>query len=219
MPMSCSCCGYGQAAEQQFTPAKAAKELGHYRHKGAGQTTRLLRDGLAKAGLTDGAVLDIGAGICALTFELLDLGMTSAVAVDASAAYLSAATNEAARRNKTGSIEFVHADFLSVAEQLPKFSLVTLDRMICCYPFYEPLLEQALAHAERGFAFSYPRDRWYVRWMVAFENARREWRKSAFRTFVHPAGRMQEIIAGAGFERVERRGTLAWSADVFVKRS
>jgi len=30
---------------------------------------------------------------------------------------------------------------------------------------------------------------------------------------------MQEIIAGAGFERVERRGTLAWSADVFVKRS
>src|SRR6188474_1796788 len=192
--MSCSCCGYGQAAERQFTPAKAAKELGHYRHKGAGQTTRLLRDGLAQAGLTDGAVLDIGAGICALTFELLDLGMTSAVAVDASAAYLSAATNEAARRNKTGSIEFVHADFLSVAEQLPKFSLVTLDRVICCYPFYEPLLEQALAHAERGFAFSYPRDRWYVRLMVWFENALRRWRTNPFRMFVHSPSLMEMLV-------------------------
>lgn len=217
--MSGSCCGYGQAAEQQFTPEKAAKELDQYRRKGPGPTTRLLRNGVVKAGLVEGPLLDIGGGIGALTFELLELGMKRALVVDASAAYLAAAATEVARRSLAGSVELVHGDFLNVAEELPKASLVILDRVVCCYPYYEPLLDQALRHAEHGFAFSYPRDRWYVRATVWFENAQRRWRTNSFRTFVHPVARMRQIIERAGFERVSHRGTIAWSVDVFVKRS
>jgi hypothetical protein len=36
---------FGDAAEQQFTAEKVAKELQRYRRKGIGATTRLLRDG------------------------------------------------------------------------------------------------------------------------------------------------------------------------------
>jgi tRNA1(Val) A37 N6-methylase TrmN6 len=217
--MPCSCCSFGDVAEQQFTAQKVAKELRSYRRKGPGPTTRLLRDGLATAGLTRGALLDVGAGLGGLTLDLLDLGMTRAVVVEASSAYLDAASEEAARRGRSASIQFVHGDLLALPNQLTPSTVVTLDRVVCCYPFYGPLLDQALRHAERGFAFSYPRDRWYVRIVVWFENAMRKRRGNAFRTFVHPVARMQQLIEQAGFELVNRLYTVAWAADVFVRRS
>ena len=53
---------------------------------------------------------------------------------------------------------------------------------------------------------------------MGLENALRR-RKSRFRTFVHPASRMHELIADAGFELVSRRQTIVWSADVFIRRT
>jgi len=217
--MACSCSSFCDTAGQQFTPDKAAKELHRYRRKGIGPTTRLLRDGLAKAGLIEGMLLDIGAGFGALTFELLDRGITNAVMVDASSAYLAAGAEEAARRGRTESVQFVHGDFLTVAAQLPRAAVVTLDRVICCYPSYESLLEKALQSAEHGFAVSYPRDRWYVRAGVWFENTMRRRRANPFRTFVHSPSEMERLIERAGFALASRRQTVAWSADVFVKRS
>ena len=78
-------------------------------------------------------------------------------------------------------------------------------------------IEHALRHATRGFAVSYPRDLWYIRVGVWFENALRRWRANPFRMFVHPASRMEILVRGAGFELVSRRRTWMWSADVFRK--
>jgi SAM-dependent methyltransferase len=215
--MACSCCGFGDTVEQQFTRDRAAKELHRYRRKGMGTTTRLLRDGLARAGLTDGVLLDIGAGIGALTFELLEGGFSRATVVEASSAYLAAASDEAARRDRAAAIELVRGDFLDVAGEIPTANVVTLDRVICCYPFYERLLTEALRHADHGFAFSYPRDRWYVRAGVRLENALRR-RRTAFRTFVHPEARMRQLIECADFALVSHAQTFTWSVDVFVRR-
>jgi magnesium-protoporphyrin O-methyltransferase len=215
--MACCCGDFVSTAEQQFTAKKAAAELQQYRRKGAGSTTRLLREGLAKAGLISGTVLDIGAGIGALTFELLDRGISSALIVDASPAYMRAAAEEAVRRGRASAIQFVHGDFLSVKEQVRDADVVTLDRVVCCYPSYQSLLEHAVRHANKGFALSYPRDRWFVRVVVCLENAIKR-RPAGFRTFVHPPVGMQQIIEQAGFTLVSRRGNLVWSADVFVKQ-
>jgi SAM-dependent methyltransferase len=217
--MACSCCPFSNAAEQQFTQQKAAAEMSRYRQKGPGPTTRLLRDGLAEAGLLEGTLLDVGGGVGVLSFELLDRGVTRAVVVDASSAYLAVASEEAVRRGRSTITEFVHGDFIRMSDQLTSADVVTLDRVVCCYPFYEPLLEQALNHAERGFAVSYPRDRWFVRINVWFENALRRWRTNPFRTFVHSPSLMEILVKRAGFEVVSRHHTLMWSADVFRKRS
>ena len=154
--MSCSGCAFGDTADLHFNREKVAKELLRYRRKGPGSTTRGLRDGIALAGLNQGTLLDIGGGLGILSLELLDLGMNRAVVVDASSAYLEAGSGEAARRGHSASIEFVHGDFLVATGQVAPSTVVTLDRVVCCYPFYKPLLEQALQRAERGFAFSYP---------------------------------------------------------------
>lgn len=214
--MACSCEAFGNTADQHFAAKKVAKELRRYRRKGLGPTTRGLRDGLASAGLRQGTVLDVGGGLGVLSLELLDLGMDRATVVDASSAYLAAASDEATRRGRSTSIRFVHGDFLVLAGQLAPSTVVTLDRVVCCYPSYLPLLEQSLQRAERGFALSYPRDRWFVRLGMTFENAMRRWHGNPFRTFVHPPADIQRTIEAAGFRLVSRARTMMWSADVFI---
>jgi SAM-dependent methyltransferase len=215
--MHCSCGGYGAAAERQFTEQVAARDLESYRAKGPGSTTRLLRDGLVQAGQVDGVVLDIGAGIGALTFELLEAGATHAIAVDASPAYIQAASREAARRGCLDAVQFILDDFLDAASRVPAASCVTLDRVICCYPAFRPLLEEAVKHAERGFAFSYPRDIWYVRVWNAILNGKRRLTGNPFRTYIHSAAQMARVLTDAGFGRVSCRGTFAWCVDVYAR--
>jgi magnesium-protoporphyrin O-methyltransferase len=215
--MACSCCGFGDTADRHFNAEKVAKELRQYRRKGPGVTTRKLRDGLIAAGLARGTVLDIGGGLGALSLALLDAGMERAIVVDASSAYLAAASEEAARRERSSSTQIVHGDFLTLARDIPATAVVTLDRVVCCYPSFRPLLEQSLEHAERGLALSYPRDRWYVRLGMWCENALRRRRGNPFRTFVHPPAEMQRLIEATGFRLASRAQTMTWAVDVFVR--
>ena len=215
--MAGSCCAFGDTADEHFNADRVAKELAQYRRKGPGPTTRRLRDGLVSAGLREGTVLDVGGGLGILSLELLDAGFSRAVVVDASTAYLAAASEEATRRGRSASTEFTHGDFLIVASKLAPSTVVTLDRVVCCYPSYEPLLDQALQLAKTGFAMSYPKDRWFVRAGIWLENAMRRRSRNPFRTFVHPPSEMIQIIERAGFRLASRRWTPVWSCDVFVK--
>ena len=192
MPACCST--FERAADQQFNQKKAAQELKRFRKKGSGPTTRLLEDGVAQSGALSGTLLDVGSGVGALAFGLLDRGMTSAVAVDASASYVEAARQEAERRGRADAIQFVHADFVVAASQLTAASVLTLDRVVCCYPSWESLLDAALRHADRCLALTYPRDVWYVRAGMMIENGQRWLTGNSFRTFVHPAASMEQTI-------------------------
>ena len=212
--MVCSCCDFERAADRQFTSQKAATELQSYRRGRLRPTTRLLRDSVVDAGLNQGSLLDIGGGVGALAFELLARGMASALVLDASAAYVAAASEEAQRQG--GRAQVLRADFVHASQAVPPADLVSLDRVVCCYPQYESLLAQALAHAQRGVALSYPRDRWYVRVAVWFDNVKRA-RKSGFRMFVHPPDRIQNAIESAGFVLARRRVTLMWAMDVYSR--
>jgi hypothetical protein len=59
---------------------------------------------------------------------------------------------------------------------------------------------------------------WYVRLGVRLENVQRRLAKNPFRTFVHPAGGMENVIRSAGFEPSTRRQTWMWSVDVYTRR-
>src|SRR5712691_9093458 len=178
--MSCCCSSVGAAANRQFSEKRATNDLAKYRTKGPGATARLLLAGLAKAGPPHGRLLDVGSGVGALTFELLDQGMTTAVGVDLSAAYIAVAAGEAARRGRSDSTRFVQADFLEVASEVQTADVLVLDRVVCCYPNWERLLAESLRRAERCVGISYPRDLWYVRTWVGIENLGRQLRGSPF---------------------------------------
>ena len=215
--MSVCCSTYGNVAGAHFDEKIAKRDLESYRKKGPGTTARLLRDLLVGIGAVRGVLLDVGSGVGGLSFELLDRGAERVIAVDASPAYLAAAAQEATRRDRLGVVEFMHGDFVEVGPQIPLATFVTLDRVICCYPLFEPLLNEALRHAEHAFAYSYPRDLWYVHWAIGFENAVRRLKGNPFRAFVHPVDRMTQAIERAGFHLAGRRQTWQWSADIWVR--
>lgn len=212
------CCSHFEcSASQQFNQKKLEQELKRYRAKGPGPTTRLLVNGISQSGALAGTVLDVGSGFGVLTLALLERGASSAVALDASAAYVDAARDEAHRQGRADAIRFVHADFVMAASELPSASIVTLDRVVCCYPSCQELLDAAVARTERCLALSYPRDVWYVRAGMALENGQRWLARNSFRTFVHPVGLIEDIITRAGFKLSSRRETWMWSADVYIR--
>jgi magnesium-protoporphyrin O-methyltransferase len=216
MPGCCS--HFDCAANRQFDQTKVDQERTRYREKGPGPTTRLLVDGISQSGALAGTVLDVGSGIGGLTLALLERGASSAVAVDVSAAYVNAARDEARRLGRSDAIRFVHADFVLAASELPSASIVTLDRVVCCYPSCEQLLDAAVARTERCLALSYPRDVWYVRAGMALDNAQRRLARNPFRTFVHPAGLIETTITRAGLRLSSRRESWMWSADVYLRQ-
>ena len=212
------CCSFENSVDRQFGEKHARRQLRRYQRRGVGGTAKMLLAGLVEARLTRGTVLDVGAGIGSLTFGLLEQGADRAVIVEASAASADAAASEASRRGRAPAIRVVRGDFLDVADQVPSADVVTLDRVVCCYPRYEQLLATALDRAEHGFAFSYPRELWYMRTSLALANILMR-TSSGFRTFVHPERAMRRLVEQAGFELVSHAQTLAWSADVFVRRT
>lgn len=213
--MSCCCSRVGGAAERQFSEKRATDDLAQYRTNGPGSTARLLLAGIAKTGPPRGRLMDVGSGVGALTFELLERGLTEAIGVDLSSAYVAAASEEATRRGRTDSVRFVHGDFVGIAGQLPAADLVTLDRVVCCYPEFERLLDESVRHADRHLALSYPRDVWHVHAWVGVQNLARQLRRNPFRTFVHSASAMEHVIRRAGFELISRSVTRTWCADVY----
>lgn len=211
-----NCCPT-EALEQQFGPKLAAAELRRYRRRGPRPTTRLLIRGLLVNLPAEATLLDIGGGIGAMHHELLDQGVARAWEVDPSAAFLQAAEDEARRRDHAGRVEFVHADVRTAAAQVPQADVVTLDRVVCCDPDYEQLLELSLGKAHRVFGYSYPRDRWSVRTVIAMQNAFRRLRGTGFRVFLHSPDGMEAVIRAGGFVPVFTARSYVWQVAVYTR--
>ncbi len=102
-----------------------------------------------------------------------------------------------------------------IAGTLPDADVVTLDRVVCCYPDAEALLRQAAGRARQLLAFTYPRDRWHVRTLIVLENFWRRLTGKEFRAFVHAPERMGSVLETAGLVRATRRETFVWTFDLY----
>ena len=212
------CCGsYCVATARHFDDAVAKKDLERYLREGPDLTTRLLLSSLRGSALQASTLLDVGGGIGAVSFELLATGIGSATLVDASPSYLQMAGVEAQRRKIETRLNLVLGDFVAVVDRLSVADIVVLDRVVCCYPDYVALLENALAHCRGLLALSYPRDTLYGRAMIWVENLVRRVKGDEFRAFVHPAAALEAIVQESGFRRLSRSSTWVWCADVYSK--
>ncbi len=210
-----TCCSPSCAAAAHFNPKKAERDLRRYQRRGPDVTTRILLSELRRWPLQGLHLLDIGGGIGVIAAELAGAGLAGVTLADASSSYLEAARRHLASRNSSGPAQFVLGDFAVTAGGLPDADIVTLDRVVCCYPDVEALLRGAAARARRMVAFTYPRDRWYVRASFVLENSWYRLRQDPFRAFVHSPERMASVLEAAGFVRAARHVTLLWAFDLY----
>ena len=212
--MNCCQC---QGIEDLFNEKVAAKELAHYQAKGPDTTTRMLIEAIRSQGIEGLSLLDIGGGVGGIQHALLDAGVQSVVDVDASQAYLRAAQQEARRRGFSERIRFLHGNFVDLAGQIDSADIVTLDRVICCFPDMENMVRLSAARARKFYGLVYPRDTWWAKIGVTVLNVFFRLRKSPFRTFVHPTQGVEALVNRQGLRRRFTRQTLFWQVVLYAR--
>lgn len=212
--MPCNCC---EITDNAFTESEAKSELKGYRRRGPANQTRLILSAIRSLGVKGVALLDIGGGIGSIHHELLNDVAREAIHVDASSAYLKKAKEETARRGNTERVKFIHADFTDVASDLPQADIVTLDRVVCCYPDLRSLLKAAADHSQKAIALTYPRETWYMRIGLWAANFFQKVRKDPFRVFLHPVAEMESLLRNEGFVKTSIQRLVIWEMVLYQR--
>jgi hypothetical protein len=210
-----ACC---QGVDEIFGERTAEHDLRRYRKRGPSRPTRVLLDAIRHEGVEHATVLDIGGGIGAIQQELLAAGAAHATAVEASAAYLRAARAEAARRGTAARVSYHAGDFVAIADDIGPADLVTLDRVICCYPDMEALVSRSADRARRLYGLVYPRDRWWVRLGIRTANLAMRIARRDFRAYGHPTRDVDAVARGHGLTpTLQRRVGPVWQVALYTR--
>jgi len=210
--MPANCC---QMEDNTFGEAEAKANLKDYQRRGPANQTKLMLEAIRSLKLKDAELLDVGGGIGVIHHELLKDVARQATHVDASSAYLKVATEEARRQGHSERVKFIHADFTDVAPDLPQADVVTLDRVVCCYPDFRSLLKAAAGKSRKAVALTYPREIWYLRIGGKVINFFQNLRRDPFRMFLHPVLEMDALLRKEGFERVGLRRLFVWEMALY----
>jgi magnesium-protoporphyrin O-methyltransferase len=212
-------CPHCRDAGEVFGDRSARRELRRYRKRGPSKTSRILLDAIRERLPADGfTVLDIGGGVGVLQHELLDDGADRVVSVDASPAYLGVARGEAERRSRHHKLEQRLGDFVDLCTDVEDADIVTLDRVLCCYPDMHALAGRSAERARALYGVVFPREEWWVRVGVALLNLWQRLRGSDFRVYVHPIPAVLAVVEGRGLEKVFDRTTFSWKVMLFARR-
>ncbi|OGO38505.1 MAG: hypothetical protein A2W35_17280 [Chloroflexi bacterium RBG_16_57_11] len=210
-------CGQCQGIEELFSQRYVAKELSRYRAKGPDRTTRMLIEAINEEDVDGLTLLDIGGGVGSIQHELFEAGVQEVTSVEASTAYLNAARAEAQVRGLAEHVSYHHGNFVDLAADIAPADIVTLDRVICCYHDMEKLVVLSAARARKLYGLVYPRDTWWMKIGLAFENLSFRLRRSPFRTYSHATKSVETILSSNGLKRRSYRQTLAWQVVVYSR--
>jgi len=193
-----------------FDRKTAEGDLERYRRHGPDRTTRFLLDMIRARGVRDASVLDVGGGVGVVDHELLRDGAARAVLVDASGPSLDAAREEGRRRNHLDRLDLVHGDFVAHASAIEPADIVTLDRVVCCYPDMVSLVRLSASKARGLYGLVLPRDRAITRWGLRLQNAWLRIRGLAYRAYVHPNDHVDALVEAAGLRLRSETHTFFW---------
>ncbi|HEX7433876.1 MAG TPA: class I SAM-dependent methyltransferase, partial [Anaerolineaceae bacterium] len=149
--------------------------------------------------------------------ELLKDGVGHVIAVDASNAYLAAARQEAERKGQAQCVTYQFGDFVELAPQIPRADIVTMERVICCYPDMHALVGLSSAHAGTYYGVVFPRDTWWMRAGGKVIGFFQSLQRDSFRFFVHPTEEIEKVIGANGLKRRYYRQTFFWQVIVYAR--
>ncbi len=207
-PERLPCCG--PAFAELFDAHEAQHDLELYRTGGPSAAARQLINALTEAGVEDAELIDIGAGVGAIFNGLLAAGAARALDVDYSSAFIEVAREESARRGYADRVEFRFGDFVQLAPDIQAADVVTLDRVICCYPNVRALIGLSAARARRLYGLVAPVDRWWTRAGAAILNKLMWMMRRRMRFYVHRSSLVDGLLALAGFAPITRQRAGFW---------
>lgn len=205
--MTCCQC---QGIEQMFDDRMARRQLRHYRRKGPAKATRRLLEAIAAGGIGGRTFIDVGGGVGAIQHDLMGRGAARGTSADASPAYLAVARTEAEARGYASRMRYVDGDFVERAGELEAADIVTLDRVVCCYPDMPAMLGAAASLARSSVGLIIPRGTRLMRFGVGVANLIQRLRRHPFRIYVHDPDEVEAVLAEHGMSRRYLRDGLVW---------
>ncbi|HSR16310.1 MAG TPA: methyltransferase domain-containing protein [Gemmatimonadales bacterium] len=167
------------------------------------------------ASLAGARILEVGGGSGIAQLEMLRRGAGSTLCVELSED--TAAEAEALLREAgfEGRFSRIHGDFVHLAPTLGRADVVFLNRVVCCYPDMPALVDAAVGRAGGRAAFSFPRDRWWVRLQFSLMNLLLRLRRIDFRVFVHDPDAVTARLRDGGMIRLAGGTTPMWHWSVW----
>jgi 2-polyprenyl-3-methyl-5-hydroxy-6-metoxy-1,4-benzoquinol methylase len=213
-------CCQGQDFDSMFDARRARKELRTYSRRGARGATRRLLDGLLASmrerRMANFTHLDIGGGVGVLQHELARDGAVHTAAVDASRPYLEVLRQAAAERGYEARQTRIEGDFTEVADRVEPATVVTLDKVICCYPDMVTLVRASARKATAFYGIVVPRDTAWMRAAVGFVNwSLRHMLRRQFQAFAHSHRAIDRVCAEEGLSLDRVDSGLVWCVRLY----
>jgi SAM-dependent methyltransferase len=199
-----------EAIRQEFD-GDACDFCDRYKTKGLSRSSRLLFDFIRDSGAKGKAVLDLGSGAGGFSMELLKEGAESAVGFDLSPKMIDSAIGLASAAGFESRAKFQVGD--AATSELPSADIVIMDKVLCCYSQWEPLLGNAMKASRGMVGFIVPRDEGLAKWpfrlglrLVNFFSKRR----GGVMFYLHPLGLVDRRLRESGFVRRNKQGSRFW---------
>jgi len=212
-----TCCSHCQEAGELFDIQTARKQLKQYRKKGAWKATRFLLDEIRKRGVDDKSLLDIGGGVGLIGQELFKDKLNSATLVEASEPYLKVAEEAMREQGYQDRFSGHSGDFVAMADELPKADIVTLDRVICCYPYMQEMVKTATAKANKLCGVVYPRVNVVNKVIIHLGNLAQRIRQKDFCIYLHERADVDDTFHQESFQLVASNRTFVWHIDLYER--
>ena len=200
-----------------FNTKEATRRLKNYRKRGIDSMAESIVGHLEVQGIDGMSVLEVGGGVGDVQIELLKLGAESAVNLELSDAYGPAAKELADEAGFGERMTQRFGDFVEMQDDVEPADIVLLNRVVCCYPFVDPMMRAAVAKTNRHLALVFPRERWGSKVGIAMSNKLNSWRGCEFRAFVHPVDDIEAVATRSGLEAQHRHRNFVWQAVVFSR--
>ena len=212
-----SCCT--PAGYRSIFGKTAGRDARRYREKGLRGTAAWLRDALARVGLDDESLLEIGGGVGGLQLELLAAGAATATNVEIIDSYEEDAHRLIAERNLEQRVDRIVGDVVKDGDLAPPADIVILHRVICCYPDATGMVTAACTHARNRIALTVPRETGWIRLGFTVMNASMRLRHIAFRGYVHPTRDMFDTAKTHGFTLTDHTSGRLWQSAILRRQS
>lgn len=222
-PEAAGCCGrdsdgerIGRFFDRRTAELRSAGDLPPM----ADTSAALLAELTSAAAAAQPAVLELGCGSASLLVALLAAGGTRATGIDLSPAAIEAARERVAAAGiGDGRLDLQVGDGARVG--LAGHDWVLLDRVICCYPEVERLMDNALGAAGSLVAYSVPESRGWrgfvnrITWWM--DNVWGRLRPPYVEGYVHDVRRIDVRLSAAGFRPLAERHAGLWRIAVFER--
>jgi hypothetical protein len=97
--------------------------------------------------------------------------------------------------------------------ELPRSDIVVMDKVLCCYSEWRPLLKNAMGASNVMVGFSVPRDEGITKlpFRIALKVANYfQRRRGGVLFYLHPLGTIDKFLQDAGFKRRRKQGSRFW---------